>query len=52
MALTDPYAANDIIVLRDPDSQYLPMLRANYPDRQLMLVIDQKLYPIAPEAEP
>lgn len=48
MAITDPYAENDIIVLRDPDNDYLPRLRAKYPDHQVMLVIDKKLYPTPP----
>lgn len=46
MALTDPYARNDIILLRDPEWDYFERLRREYPERQVMIVTNQKLYPL------
>lgn len=46
MAITDPYARNEIILLRDPEKRYMELLQERYPNRQVMVVIQQRLYPI------
>jgi 4-amino-4-deoxy-L-arabinose transferase-like glycosyltransferase len=40
MALTDPYASNPIIGLRDPDQTYSEELMAQHPDRQVIFLIE------------
>ena len=46
MSLTDPYTRNDVIALRDADQQYADLLMQRYPDRQVIFLIDHRLFPI------
>lgn len=46
MAITDPYAENEVILLRDPEQSYLQTLRNRYPQRQLILMNEGRLIAI------
>jgi hypothetical protein len=52
MALTDPHTENEIIGLRDPDANTLDDLIKRYPDRQVFLIVAQKLMLYDPENLP
>jgi hypothetical protein len=46
MAITDPYATNSIIGLRDPDQSYAQGLMDRYPDRQVIFMVNEQLIPV------
>ena len=46
MGITDPYATNDIIGLRDPDQNSSQLLMDRYPDRQVIFLVNEQLIPI------
>jgi Dolichyl-phosphate-mannose-protein mannosyltransferase len=46
MALTDPYATNEIIGLRDPEQLYSDDLINRYPERQIIFLVEDKLIPV------
>jgi hypothetical protein len=46
MGITDPYANNEIIGLRDPDQSYVQDLMDRYPDRQIIFMVNERLIPV------
>jgi hypothetical protein len=44
MAITDPYLTHDVILLRDPDRHYTDTFVQQYPEREVLFLINKQLY--------